>query len=436
MKKLLTVLTVLLLVSCSTDTTVPDNDSGNGGNEVENEGDPGDGSGNGGEETGDPGDDDGPAPEGTPPFGIGLVYQKSAPGTRTGPNFVLEFPKGKAEPGQEINLSAQLGLPESSDFLPNGVPEILLFKHSVESYTSYNWNTGATASIASSELMTETVSCELFGSHIGLNRDAAFGFAIDECQEFRSIRLYALNRSTGAGGQFDLLSDIYTGDTFNGIWVTENYLFVEHNYQLSDPQDPNQEGLVVYHAETLEEVYRLQTSTSKILYADGDQVFIVSRGETNSHILVDLASGAVQELESTEALPSQAAARIGGTSIHSGKVGLTISPIPGNIDYPAYFDFGLNDYVSVNEEVFQAYIHRDAIDPDREVRTPEAFAYDMAASVFAMVYLVYPDANSTSEPPTDRRLVYMDYEGNVLYEASIAGTLPYDIKIFRTGPGR
>lgn len=356
------------------------------------------------------------------PFSISVLLKKYAGINNEGDYFLVDFTKGRHEGSDPLNITQSIGLSAEAGFLQNGKETILVFAKLPEKYyVTYDVLSGETRAATYAELFPEGNACFLAANQTAWNATKVFSFENDGCSGPGSIRVLVSDLESGEVTELSMLENAYTGDTSHGVWLTDDYFLVHYDDRSPDAQMLTREGLVVYDAKTLEQVYATNSPSIKSIYIDGDQLLIASR--LDSVELIDLST---PELGLSK-MPNPSFpenTRIGNISVYNGKIG-TLLP-EGNFVIPAYYDIVKNEYSAVNREPYLAFFNRDTIDFTAEVLRPEEFKFDMETGTFAITYLIFDPQEGI---PKSSAIVFMDFEGNVLFQQNFPPTPFLPVKI-------
>lgn len=404
MKNLTLLLFALLIMSCSSDSPDPEPDSDpetpaeNPSGEDDNDSDP----------------PEEPVDNGTIPFNISVVlreWQDNGDGTFSpeGDFYVQDFVQGQKVAGELFNVSQGAGLSADAQLYNNGKEDILIFfdwpeqKHFI-----YKLSDGTSVSGVFNELFPELDLCVVNSIQIGANDNTIFGFAEDLCNSPQSVRLFARDWITGEITEFDEIPSAFIGDSFHKPWVTEDYYIVQYDDVQPGYENISKDGVIIYDANSLDViVFSENTLSSKDVIIDGDELFLATTPDQLE--IIDLNSLNTDYSWTVGPISIGSRPPRNG-SISSGKIAMLETTA---ISKPVYWDLSLNEIVSVNNDPYFAYFNRDIIDPTRLQLIPQEFKFQMETETFAIYYQVF---DPVSDEFLAYKLVFMDFDGNVLFE--------------------
>lgn len=401
MKKLVLTLTVLFIFSCSSNLEEPQMDSQQSQQEEEVIKE---------EET----------PEleeiNTIPFNISIVFRTYNNAPSGGEYYILDFLSGNEEPSELLNITESEGLSTEIGLVKNSAEDILVFNHTqsigtnVEDrfYTSYDLNITEATSGSFADFFPNIDACFFNVNSVLWNRDKIFTYENDICDTYGAIRIQALDIATGQVYEFPILENAYAGDSAHRSLMTKKYFIIQYDDRKPETLNSIKEGLIVYDANTYEEVLHLNSMQSKGIIIDGDQLYVAT--QPNTIEIIDLKSGNPLYTNTTNTFIVDWASSIIKGSISDGKVAGVRAEA---IDVPVYYDITQNQTIDVNRDSYFAFFNQDAFDNSADIIVPQEFKFDMASGTFAITYYTF-DPGATVLKSIG--LVFMDFEANVLYQ--------------------
>ncbi len=416
MKRHVLIVTLVLFISCSSDGEEPDvvdqtDDETVMEEEMEETMDETDQS----EETGE-------EEESTIPFNVSVVLKNIENLQSIDDDFYLQdFQTGRVEPSLLENISEQYSISSDATLSETGRPDILFFARFIqglgEEYVGLDLDTRSIRSIQKIVLFDEVENDCNFPFPIMWGENSMFSVYSDVCGDVEILRPFNKISVDSAPVIFDEIENAFVGDSFHRFWTTEDYFILHYDHNRNE-LNIQQDGLVVYDANSLEEKYSTTSDESMSFYVDDNLLALQTlSGEIR---LIDLDTGATlhdhTSAERVVLLPKYENTgnySIGNMDITNDRMG-TFDTRSSAIFVPAYYDFIRQEKISVDRQKYLAFFNRDVIDFDADIIEPTEIKYDLESNVFVTSYI----AGEPNNPGVLKYsgIMFMDFDGTLLFD--------------------
>ncbi|NAY93440.1 hypothetical protein GTQ34_16130 [Muricauda sp. JGD-17] len=349
------------------------------------------------------------------PFSISVILRTSNGSLNGGEYYTMDFVMGEEKPRDPFNISQSIGLSSNVALADNGKEDILLFLHTdpvsnIEdrTYSAYNLTKQEVKSGSFRDFFPDSDECFWNVNQIGCNENKIFTFENDVCSNEGNIRIRARDIESGEVEVFPLIENAYAGDSGHRMLLTDRYFVLQYDDRSPEAINSIKDGLVIYDANTYEEVLSLNGSQAKQISIDDDLLFVAT--QPNTIEILDLNTGNPVYAATTDSFLVDWTTSVTKESISDGRVSGVREEA---ILVPVYYDIAKNETVDVNRDPYFAFFNRDTIDFTADVIIPQQFKFDMASERFAISYYTFdPGANT----PKSIGLVFMDFDGTVLFK--------------------
>jgi len=355
------------------------------------------------------------------PFSISVVLKEfSNVAQREGQFNSIDFFEGASNPAAPINLTQMLNLDLNAGIGANGQENVIVFGQKFgtleKEYLTFNLDTQRIYSANRTELIIPSENCYFEGSHIGANSENILAFNYDSCSVNDGLILFLRNYDTNINSELLSINSGYTGDSAHRIWANDKYLFVHFDsFNIDNPDNITGDGLVIYDAKTLELIYETRTAENKIPVIDGDKVVIRKNFDTMELYDLELRQSLFTNSISWSEGP-YFEGNIGNASIFRNKVGGLMRDVSGAQGVPGIYDFETNNIEIFNTEEYSNFFRNTGLPVPNPIRQPKEHKFDLESETFIVLYHGFTQGFIQNDNPDFIGLVYMNFEGEILYE--------------------
>lgn len=379
-----------------------------------------------GEENGQEGEEmeeDGQEQSFTFPFSVSVILKDfSNPANMEGQFLSIGFQENATGPTPITDVTSMAGLDLDAIILDNGQENVLLFRQGNDlsdwEHVAYNLDTGARAAVNNADLLLTEQDCYWYGSHLGANEDSFFAFNYDLCPDTGGIIPIVRGFGSNSNTVLPTLDLAYTGDTFHRVWPTKEYLTIlfDSRDREVDPIGLERDGVIVYDAETFTPVYQTRTPVPKIIAIDGSSLVVRTQSPPQIEI-IDLSTGQqqyVQSVSNTEGLLANSP--IGNTSVSGSKIAGMVFLNYEDGAFPGIFDVATNTTTIFPPDTYSQFFRTKGLPVPNPIRQPKKHVFDMESETYAVLYHGFTEGIIRDNNPDFIGLVYMSFEGEILYE--------------------